>query len=144
MLAIAAPARADVGLGVFVGEPTGIDLKLGLSSRSGLDLLIGWDTYHDNHDHYGHLTYLITPFVGVGDAILVPLRLGIGGAIYDDGDFNRGTNVAVRLPAQIGLRFRRTPIEIYGEVALKITFIDENDNNDTVDLDGGMGIRFYF
>jgi hypothetical protein len=144
MLAVAAPARADVGLGVFVGEPTGIDLKLGLSQRSGLDLLIGWDTYHDNHDHYGHLTYLVTPFVGVGDSITVPLRLGIGGAIYDDGDFNNGTNVAVRLPAEIGLRFRRTPIEIYGEIALKITFIDENNNNDTVDLDGGMGIRFYF
>lgn len=144
VLVIAAPARADVGLGVFVGEPTGVDLKLGLSHRSGLDLVLGWDTYHDNHDHYGHLTYLVTPFVGVGESISVPLRLGIGGAIYDDGDFDRGTNVAVRVPLQIGLRFRRSPIEIYGEVALKLTFIDENDNNDTVDLDGGIGLRFYF
>jgi hypothetical protein len=144
MVAIAAPARADVGLGVFIGEPTGLDLKLGLSQRSGLDLLVGWDTYHDNHDHYGHLTYLVTPFVGVGESIMVPLRLGIGGAIYDDGTFDNGVNVAVRMPAEIGLRFRRTPIEIYGEVALKITFIDDHDNNDTVDLDGGIGIRFYF
>jgi hypothetical protein len=144
MLAIAAPARADVGLGVFIGEPTGLDLKLGLSHRSALDLVIGWDTYRDNRDHYAHLTYLVTPFVGVGDSILVPLRLGIGGAIYDDRDFDNGTNVAVRAPLEIGLKFRRSPIEIYGEIALKLTFIDDNENNDTIDIDGGVGIRFYF
>lgn len=144
MLAIAAPARADVGLGVFIGEPTGVDLKLGMSHRSALDLVIGWDTYHDNHDHYAHLTYLVTPFVGVGDSIMVPLRIGIGGALYDDGDFDNGTNFAVRAPLELGLRFKRSPIEIYGEVALKLTFIDDHDNNETVDLDGGVGIRFYF
>jgi hypothetical protein len=144
ILAIAAPARADVGLGVFIGEPTGVDLKLGLSHKSALDLVLGWSTYHDNHDHYGHLTYLVTPFVGVGDSIMVPLRLGIGGAIYDDGNFDNGTNLAVRAPLEIGLRFRRTPIEIYGEVALKLTFFDDHDNDETVDLDGGVGIRFYF
>jgi hypothetical protein len=42
------------------------------------------------------------------------------------------------------LRFRRTPVEIYGEIALKLTFIDEDNDHRTVDLDGGIGIRFYF
>jgi hypothetical protein len=144
VLAVAAPARADVGLGLFIGEPTGLDLKLGLSPRSGLDLLFGWDTYRDNRDHYGHLTYLVTPVVGHGDAVLVPVRLGIGVAVYDDGSFDNGTNVAVRAPLEIGLRFRRTPLELYGELAFKLTFVDANHNNDDLDLDGGIGIRFYF
>jgi len=144
VLAIATPARADVGLGLFIGEPTGLDLKLGLSPRSGLDLLFGWDTIRDGRDHYAHLTYLVTPVVGHGDSVVVPVRIGIGGAIYDDGRFDNGINVAVRAPLEIGLRFRRTPLEIYGEIALKITFIDENNNNDDFDLDGGVGIRFYF
>lgn len=144
VLAIAAPAHADVGLGLFVGEPTGLDLKLGLSPRSGLDILFGWDTYRDNRDHYGHLTYLLTPVIGHGESVLVPVRIGIGVAIYDDGSFDNGTNVAARVPVEIGLRFRTVPLEIYGEVALKATFIDPNNNDPDVDLDGGIGLRFYF
>ena len=110
----------------------------------GLDLVFGWDTYRDNRDHYAHVTYLATLLVGHGESVNVPLRLGIGGAIYDDGSFDNGTNLAVRAPLQIGLRFRRTPIELYGEVALKITFLDDHNNNDDIDLDGGIGFRVYF
>ena len=144
MLGLAAPASADVGLGVFVGEPTGLDLKLGLSARGSLDMVFGWDTYRDNRDHYAHVTYLATLAVARGRSVLVPVRLGIGGAIYDDGNFDNGTNLAVRAPLQIGLRFRHSPIEIYGEVALKLTFFDDNDNDETVDIDGGIGFRVFF
>lgn len=143
VLAMAVPAQADVGLGVFVGEPTGLDLKLGLSARSGLDLVFGWDTYRDNRDEYVHVTYLATLLVGHGSSVNVPLRLGIGGAIYDDGSFDRGTNLAVRVPLQLGLRFRTAPIEIYGEVALKLTFV-RSHGDPYADLDGGIGLRFYF
>lgn len=144
MLGLVAPARADVGLGVFVGEPTALDLKIGLSRRGGLDLAFGWDTFRDNRDHYAHVTYLATLAVGHGDSVNVPIRLGVGGAIYDDGTFDNGTNLAVRAPLEIGLRFRRSPIEIYGEVALLLTFLDDHDNNNTVDLQGGIGFRVYF
>jgi len=143
VLAIAAPAHADVGLGVFLGEPTGLDLKIGLSPRSGIDLLFGWDTYRDNRDHYGHLTYLLTPLVGHGTSVIVPVRVGIGVAVFDDGSFDAGTNVAARVPVQIGLRFRSVPLEIYGEVALKMTFI-RSHGDPYADLDGGIGLRFYF
>jgi hypothetical protein len=40
--------------------------------------------------------------------------------------------------------FRSVPLELYGEIALKITFIDDNDNDDDVDADGGIGFRIYF
>jgi hypothetical protein len=143
--ASSAPARADVGLGVFLGEPTGLDLKIGLGNRSGLDLLVGWDTvFHDGRDHYAHVTYLATLAVGHGSSVLVPIRLGIGAAIYDDGDFNNGINLAARAPLEVGFRFRGAPVEIYGEIAVKLTFIDANNNDPTIDLDGGVGFRVYF
>ncbi len=41
---------------LFVGEPTGLDLKLGLGFRSSLDLVLGWDTIRDGRDHYAHVT----------------------------------------------------------------------------------------
>src|SRR3569623_962656 len=139
-----ASADQGVGVGLFVGEPLGLDLKLGLGFRSNLDIVIGWDTYRDGRDAYGHVTYLATLGVAHGQSVSVPFRLGIGGAIYDDGSFNNGVNFAVRAPLEIGLKFHNAPIELYGEVALMLTLIDDNNNNNDVDLQGGIGFRVYF
>ena len=143
----ARPARADIGVGLFLGQPTGFDLKVDLANRSALDFVIGWEDFDDDdRDGYAHLTYLINLGNARGRSVVVPFRIGIGGAVYDDGygDFGDDLNVAVRAPFEVGLRFRRAPVEIYGEVAIKLTFIDENDNEDEVDADGGIGLRFYF
>ena len=137
-------ADQGVGIGLFVGEPLGLDLKLGLGYRSNLDIVIGWDTYRDGRDAYGHVTYLATLGVARGQAVSVPFRIGIGAAVYDDGSFNNGTNFAVRAPLEIGLKFHNAPIELYGEIALELTLIDANNNNDDVDLQGGIGFRVYF
>lgn len=149
LLFAAAPARADVGIGAFIGEPTGLNVKLGLDQRSSLDLVLGWYSHWRDSDFdnggYFHATYLLTPLVAHGRSVHVPLRIGIGGAIYDNSAyFNDDLNLGVRFPLQVGLMFRRTPLEIYGEIALKLTVIDEFDNHRTLDLDGGIGIRFYF
>jgi hypothetical protein len=140
-------ARAEVGLGIFVGEPTGLDVKLDLSRRSALDIVLGVYSHYDrfNDDSgYGHLTYLVQPMVAHGDSVVVPLRVGIGVAIFDDyGRWNDDLNVAARVPFEVGLRFRRTPLEIYFEIALKMTFVDEDNDHPFVDLDGGIGLRFY-
>lgn len=150
MLASARPASAEVGVGLFVGEPTGIDLKLGLSPRSALDILFGWYSHWNNRDYiddgaYAHVTYLVQPLVASGRSVLVPLRIGIGGAIFDDaGRFNEDLHVAMRVPFQVGLMFRRTPLEIYAEIALKATIIDSGADHRFLDFDGGVGLRFYF
>ena len=149
LLFVSAPtaARAEVGLGIFVGEPTGLDVKLDLSRRSALDIVLGVYSHYDrfNDDSgYGHLTYLVQPMVAHGDSVVVPLRVGIGVAIFDDyGRWNDDLNVAARVPFEVGLRFRRTPLEIYFEIALKMTFVDEDNDHPFVDLDGGIGLRFY-
>lgn len=146
LFAVASPAtaRAEVGVGVFVGEPLGLDLKIDLQRRSALDIVIGATSVRDGgRDYsYAHLTYLVTPFVGRGSSVLVPLRLGIGGAIY--GFMEEDLNLAVRAPFEIGLRFRRSPIEIYGEIALKLTLVREYEQQDLADIDGGIGLRIYF
>jgi len=149
LFASAAPARAEVGVGLFVGEPTGLDVKLDLARRSALDIVLGYYSHWRNYNTdgaYGHLTYLVQPLVAHGESVLVPLRLGIGVAIFDEsGRFNDDLNVAVRVPFEIGFRFRRTPLEIYLEIALKVTFLDgAPHDHPTVDLDGGLGLRFYF
>ena len=141
VLVASAPARADFGLGLFLGRPTGIDFKIGLGGRSGLDILLGTSEIdHVRDDGYLHLTYLVTPVVGHGDAVIVPIRFGIGGAIYgvsEDIDF------ALRVPIEIALRLRRTPLEFYGELALAATVLDPNDDGLILDLQAGIGFRVY-
>src|SRR6185503_2277653 len=85
LAALAAPttARADIGLGFFIGEPLGFDLKLDLARRQALDIVVGVASIREGQRDYsyGHLTYLLTAFVGHGRSVLVPLRFGIGAAV---------------------------------------------------------------
>jgi len=147
LLFATAPARAEVGIGAFFGEPTGIDFKLDLARRSALDILVGYYSHFEHYNTdgaYGHVTYLVQPLVATGESVYVPLRLGIGFAIFDQsGRFNEDLNMAARVPFEVGLRLRNTPLEIYLEIALKLTFYDQNDNHPVTDLDGGIGLRFY-
>jgi hypothetical protein len=137
-------ARADFGIGPFIGDPTGLDFKIGLAEHSSLDLLFGWFTIRDvgngtDAGGYGHLTYLVTPVVAHGDSVNVPVRLGIGVAVFG---VSNDLNLGVRFPLQVGLRFRRAPLEIYGEIALLLAFVDPAVS--FVSGQGGIGIRFYF
>jgi hypothetical protein len=141
LAARATPARADFGLGLFLGDPTGLDVKIGLGSRSALDIVLGFNTYRDGRGNYGHLTYLVTPLIGHGDAVLVPLRLGIGAALYGTSD---DINFAVRAPFEIALRMRSTALEFYGEIALALTLLDPGADGLRIDVQGGLGLRLYF
>ena len=146
LFVIATPgaARADFGLGVFIGEPLGLDVKIDIARRQALDIVLGVVSIRNGlrDDSYGHLTYLVTPLVGRGDTLLLPIRLGIGVAAF--GVVEENVGVAGRVPLQIGLIFRNAPIEIYGEVALRVNFVQANEADVTVELDGGLGLRFLF
>lgn len=142
LASLSLPARAEgFGIGFFLGEPTGLDLKIDLQRRSALDVVLGITSIRNRDPLYAHLTYLVTPFMGQGSAVRVPFRVGIGAAVYGNSD---DINAGVRVPLELGLWFRRTPLEIYGELALLLTLIDENDNYNRLDLQGGVGLRFYF
>jgi hypothetical protein len=146
LFVIATPtaARADLGIGLFVGEPLGLDVKIDIGRRQALDFVFGVVSVRDGGRDlsYGHLTYLLTPFAGVGQSIVVPLRIGIGGAVI--GVVEGDVGIAARAPLQLGFMFRRTPLEIYLEIALKVTFLANNEADVLLDSDGGIGLRFYF
>jgi hypothetical protein len=147
LLAAPSAAHAGVGIGLFVGEPTGFTIKADLQRRTALEILLGVEHLGRGRGRgpYGHLTFLVSPFVARGESVIIPFRLGIGGAVYDDdGDFGDDVAVAVRAPFEIAFQFRRSPLELYLELALKLEFVDPNDNDDFVDLDGGIGFRIYF
>lgn len=141
LIGLHAPARAEaIGIGLFLGEPSGLDIKVGLSAKSSVDIVIGQSTYKEGRTDYAHITWLLTPFVARGRSVLVPFRIGIGAAAIGVVDDN--AHAAVRVPFELGFRFRRTPLEVYGEIAIKGVFVEEDFID--FDVDGGIGIRFYF
>lgn len=137
VLTAAAPARAELAFGLFLGEPTGLDLEIGLDHRSALDIVIGETSFRDGRSGYGHLTYLLTPIVARGSSVDVPIRLGIGAALYGpSGDLG----LAARAPFELGLRFRSAPLELYGEIALAVEVIGPGADP-VLDVQGGVGLR---
>jgi hypothetical protein len=144
VVVLAAPAaRADVGIGLFLGEPTGFDLKIGTSPRAGLDIVLGYHEYYRDYNggDYAHLTYLVTPLVAHGESVIVPIRVGVGLALLDSGrSVGDNLHVGVRAPLEVGFRFRSVPLEIYGEISALLVF----EHNPFIDGDGGIGLRLYF
>jgi hypothetical protein len=137
----APPARADVALGLFVGDPTAVDLKLGLDRVSALDLAFGVSQFYDRYGYYGHATYLARIAEARGNSVIVPVRLGIGVALIDGHDY--GLSLGARAPIEIGFRFRRTPLELYLEAALLLVFLDPAPSYVYLQGQGGIGLRVY-
>lgn len=134
----AAPARADVGIGFFLGDPTGLDLKIDLQRRSSLDIVLGiYDFREGKEAGYAHFTYLVTPVYARGRSVNVPLRVGIGAAVFG---FRSDVHAGVRVPFELGLAFKTTPLEIYFEIGALLALIGEDPR---FDLQGGVGLRFY-
>lgn len=133
-LLVAVPARAQVGIGGQVGDPTGLSLKFGAGSGA-LALAVGWDLRADAVS--GELHYLLRerPLQGGSGA-----RLFFGPGAFvrvRDGGPNRtaaGVSLGVGLSAPLARE-----LEIYGLVSPRLRLTDRTD----FEVGGGLGLRLY-
>ncbi len=133
------PEGRSVGIGIILPEPTGFTLEAYLSHNTALDFAIGWDTFNE-HDGYGHLDYLVLPVdLARSGSLSVPLYLGIGFWLLDAGDTFGGA----RVPFGLALNFRGAPLQIFGEIALRVVLFGPGDP-DRIHLDGALGFRIFF
>lgn len=146
---LAAPRRASAeggpfGLGLILGSPTGLSAKLYLNRRNAIDFALGF-AFLNRRGIALHADYLWHPVMLASDeAFFLPLYFGIGARILDhdrnedDGDFHLGA----RAPVGILFDFKTVPLDVFLEVALVIDIIQ--DHGDVVDLNAGVGARYYF
>jgi hypothetical protein len=145
------PGRSTLGLGIILGAPTGLSLELRLGPRTAFDVAVGIDNYEHN-DYYVHFDYLVYLIeLSRGGTLSIPFYLGIGLVLWDghygdrDNDYEDDMRIGARVPFGLALAWRRAPVQIFLEGAVRILFYDDRDRDyDTVDLTGAAGFRVYF
>jgi len=137
------------GLGVIIGEPTGISAKLWTSSVNAFDFGLGWSVGGDRIGNYKghydggsrvhfHMDYLWHSFEAIHSSERFPLYYGFGGRINTGAGYN--SSAAVRGVIGIAWMPRETPIDIFFEVvpSLQIT------SSTGFAIDAGLGARYFF
>jgi hypothetical protein len=122
------------GVGIMVGEPTGVSAKLWLGKRSALDAAAAW-SFRDNGTlclHAGYLYHFLNIQPAVPDGFCS--YAGAGAKLL----FRDETAAGLRIPLGLIYSYRR--IELFLEIAPSVLFVPDT----AADLDGGAGIRFYF
>ncbi len=128
-------AEKNLGLGVSLGEPTGITGKLFISDNSAVDATLSWSFIKDKL--YVHSDYL-HHFYGIFGADFPSLiaYTGIGGMI----ELKENPEIGVRVPFGLSYTFPNTPIEVFFELGPVVLLAPETSG----DLTGGVGARYYF
>lgn len=123
------------GVGVVFGEPLGLSLKTWLSSKTAVDGAVAWSTRYDFL--YLHADMLVHNYnlIDVSDGEL-PLYFGLGAKL----GFGDGVLLGARIPVGLDYQFGSAPLDVFVEIVPGVNIVPEID----FDLNGGIGIRFWF
>ena len=124
------------GLGVIIGEPTGLSAKLWTGGSNAFVFGAAWSFRGEGRvllqaDYTWHTSNLLASGPG-----RMPLYYGIGGRIILDDD----PLVGVRIPVGLNYQFAGEPIDLFIEIVPILDLTPETD----FDVGGGIGIRFWF
>ena len=124
-------AQGNFGIGIILGEPTGLSAKLYTGSSTAFDFAAAWSFKGDGNlliqaDYVWHSSL----------AKELALYYGIGGRVI----FQNDPLVGVRIPIGLDYRFSSAPIDIFVELVPILDLIPSTNFN----LGGGIGIRFWF
>lgn len=150
-------ANKTFGLGLELGEPSGINGKLFLSPSGALDFGLGYiyGNYYAGDGLHLYADYLWHPFVLTSaDAFELPFYVGVGGRFwnFDYGCDRFGNNCiyggsafGVRVPIGLDFDFNNVPLDIFIQIVPTLDFFRNYRNHDVyLGFDASVGIRFWF
>jgi hypothetical protein len=127
---------SGVGLGLIVGEPTGISFKYWTGSTTAIDAALAWSfvdggAFHIHGDYIFHNMRLITVPEG-----MLPFYYGIGARIKTADD----TRLGVRVPLGLAYLFSNAPVDIFLEI---VPILDLTPKTDFA-INAALGARYFF
>lgn len=146
--------RSGKGLGLSIGDPTGLNFKAFLKRGFAIDSTLGLGFIGGRHFALNVSAIWQKPLSNLGSAP-VDWYWGLGGklGLYDgDDDHSHGNGrvhdhdhddelrLGARAPLGIAILFKSAPIDVFLEVAAGLWLLDHVD----LDLDGAIGLRFWF
>jgi hypothetical protein len=139
MLGLVATAPAQergLGLGVILGEPSGISGKSWLSKKTALAGALAWSLDRDEALHV-HLDHLFHDFDSMPvEQGTLALYYGFGGRIK----FADESTISIRIPIGLNYLFASAPMDLFLEIVPMLDLIPRTE----VNLNGGVGIRYFF
>lgn len=139
MIILAKPITAQdhgFGMGLILGEPTGLSAKLWTSSDNAFDFAAAWSFRGRGHlllqaDYVWHFFRLLPVPSGK-----LPLYIGFGGRVILADD----PHIGIRIPVGLDYLFADAPIDVFMEL---VPILDLSPST-KFGVGGGLGIRYWF
>ena len=129
------------GIGIMLGEPSGISLKQWFSSETAVDVGIAYSLVQTSSmliqlDYVIHNYNLISVSKGK-----LSLYYGIGGRMkFKDDDNSGGSTIGLRIPVGLDYQFSSDPVDVFVEIVPVIDFAHVTKLN----FSGSLGLRYFF
>ncbi len=142
--------REGFGVGIMVGEPTGLSAKKWISDTTAIDATAAW-SFADFSSFQLHVDYLLHNYDLI-KAKELPGRLsvyyGIGGRIKfkgsnagkGSGNNDEDARLGVRVPVGLSYTFKENPVELFTEIVPILDIAPETKFGVGI----GIGARYYF
>lgn len=125
--------HGNTELGVILGEPTGLSLKVWQSDRTAYDAAVAW-SFGNNESVHIHADYLRHNWLDVDDGSLA-FYYGLGARAL----LSNNSRMGARIPVGLQYILPSTRLSIFFEVAPTFDVIPET----SFGVNGGLGIRFF-
>jgi hypothetical protein len=124
------------GLGVILGEPTGISGKLWTGHGTAIDGAVAWSFEKESSMHlHGDILHHSSNRARVDEGKLL-FYYGIGGRVK----FEDKSKVGIRVPLGINYLFANSPLDFFLEIVPILDLAPKTDFS----LNGAIGIRYFF
>lgn len=136
LLSAMAPAQdRGIGLGIIVGEPTGLSAKLWTSENIALDAAVAW-SFTQNGYLRAHADILWHRTIIEVDKGELPLYYGVGTKLLLSSELGFG----VRIPVGLAYQFESAPVDLFVELVPGFELLPGS----RLDLDAALGARYFF
>jgi len=130
--------NGGTGLGIILGEPSGISFKTWISGRSAIDAGLAWSFYGGAyHSHADYLWHNFMLFRLGEEKGKLPLYMGVGGRVKVSG---KDVLLGARVPIGLAYIFPGDRFDIFLEVVPILNLVPGTG----FDLNTGAGVRYFF
>lgn len=136
VIAGSAAGQGNFGLGIIVGEPTGVSGKLWVSENTAFDGAAAW-AFSDEGALHLHADYLFHDFDLIDvDKGKLPVYFGIGARVK----FENKSKFGVRVPVGIAYLVQDAPIDLFFELVPLLDLVPDTD----FAFNAAIGVRYFF